>query len=184
MRKNKEPKTVSFKKYAKYEVFAAYSDVPFEEAEKDHPDFAFWQTQKTYWVARIGELHVPWGFGCDECGFYANGVIKLCLGNKQAALDGKGFRYKQEANGVWYLYQSVLTDSGFDGFIITLRDEFLPILKEIAKEAKTPEAFKEALKTFGAREDVKRILSQDLAGRFELFGDEPIRIDGSGVETK
>ncbi len=184
MRKNKEAITVSFKKYAKYEVFAAYSDVPFEEAEKDYPDFAFWQTGKTYWVARIGELHVPWGFGCAECGFYANGVIKLCLGNKQAALDGKGFRYKQEENGVWYLYQNMFMGNGFEGFTIALRDEFLPILKEIAKEAKTPEEFKKALKNFGAREDVQRILSQDLAGRFELFGDEPIRIDGSGVETK
>lgn len=163
--------------------FAAHSSFPFAEANEDYPDYAFYSLGNRYWCVRVGDLEIPWGINVElENGnrLWANGIIRIKRLNHKAHLDGKGFTYTKEKNGVFYLYEKVFRETHFCGFAIHLRDEFLPILTEIAQTAQDVPTFKKALQAFPTHADAIAVLDKDL-----IFSENsPVRLDCVGIEKK
>lgn len=175
--------TVRVMRAGQPKFFAAHSALPFAEEHEDYPDYAFYTLGNRYWCVRVGDLEVPWGV-CVDVGnsneLWANGIIRVKRLNRAATLDGKGFEYVKASNGVFYLYEKVFQDNRFSGFVIRLRDEFLPILSEIARAAKDPTAFQRDLQNFSNRADATAVLGKDL-----IFSENgPVRLDGVGINKK
>ena len=66
---------------------AAYSPCPMKEAKDNsrYPDYTFHTVENMNWCVRVGDIEIPWGFGSDRFGFYANGKILLSRKNVSAS---------------------------------------------------------------------------------------------------
>lgn len=158
--KNKPVKVMNGKRFV-----AAYSVRPFLEGmseegvifkklkwsgETEIPDYKCYQEKDgTYWCVRVGDIDVPWGFGSDVNGYWANGVITVSRKNVgKEPFDGRGLPFVREGD-VFYLYECELGDNGFYGFSIYMRERLLNSLRKLAK-GMTKEAFEETLAKDGA----------------------------------
>ncbi|MBR4942743.1 MAG: hypothetical protein IKZ28_01820 [Clostridia bacterium] len=157
---------------------AAYSRYPFEECmkkegtifkklkwsdETEIPDYQCFynEADKTYWCVRVGEIEIPWGFGADVNGeYWANGLILVSRQNVgKEPFDGRGLPFTTEGE-VTYLYECELTDNGFKGFSIYMRERFLNAIKRMAKDLPQAE-FEKAFSAEALKKDkeVEEILS-------------------------
>ncbi|MBO5363458.1 MAG: hypothetical protein J6A46_03940 [Clostridia bacterium] len=128
---------------------AAYSNRPFEEGmsaqgvlfktlkwddQTTIPDYQCYYDENTskYWCVRVGDIDVPWGFGADENGYWANGLLSFSRKNmSEETFDGKGLPFERVGD-VYYLYECELGDGGFYGFSVYIRDKMLDFLKQLA----------------------------------------------------
>ena len=109
----------------------AYSKRRFREACHTgiYPDHTFHSQGDMHWCVRVGDITVPWGFGDCGGGYSANGTVTLSrLNVDEASFCGRGLPFRKDGE-IFYLYESELTETGFEGFAPFIRDRIVPHLK-------------------------------------------------------
>ena len=136
---------------------AAYSELPFEEAQgSQYPDYSFHTVGEMNWCVRIGDITVGWGFGKRDAPFVANGTLTVSRRNVSAvSFHGRGLPYVREGD-IYYLYEGENTANGFAEY---LRVKICEGLKEIARRS-TSETFRQEVQALGDLPEMQRLLDE------------------------